>query len=155
MGRATLTLGNSPSVLLASASSGGTTAPARDLAATGFEVRVVSSHRFEAAAWSRHAARVYQAPPQSGSQRLLERLLEIGKADPGRILLPTSDETAWLYTDEATELGRYFRMFQPPIAVLLKVLDKELFTDAAISAGLAVLPNWNPRNIDDLAVLAP
>jgi hypothetical protein len=42
MGRATLTLSNGLSVLLASVSSGGTIAAARDLAARGLEVRVVS-----------------------------------------------------------------------------------------------------------------
>jgi predicted ATP-grasp superfamily ATP-dependent carboligase len=155
MGRVALSLSKNLSVLLASASSGGTIAAARHLGAKGFEVRVVSSHRFEAGAWSRHAARAYSAPSESESQRFFERLLEIGTADPGQILLPTSDETAWLYTLKAAELGRYFRMVQPPIEVLRKILDKKLFADAAISAGLAVLPSWDPRNIDDVAGLAP
>ena len=98
-----------------------------------------------AAAWSRYTARTYAAPPESESQRFLERLLAIGANDPGQILLPTSDETAWLYTLNAAELGRYFRIAQPSTAVLLKILDKKLFADAAISAGLAVLPSWDPR----------
>jgi D-aspartate ligase len=142
-------------VLLASASSGGTIAATRHLAAKGFDVHVVSSHRLEAAAWSHHAARVYLAPPESESQRFLERLLAIGANDPGQILLPTSDETAWLYTLNATELGRCFRLVQPSIAVLANILDKKLFADAAVRAGLAVLPSWDPRNIDDVGQLAP
>jgi predicted ATP-grasp superfamily ATP-dependent carboligase len=82
-------------------------------------------------------------------------LLAIGANDPGQILLPTSDETAWLYTLNAAELGRYFRIVQPSIAVLQNILDKKLFADAANRAGLAVLPSWDPRNIDDVTVLAP
>ena len=148
-------MGKSLSVLLASASSGGTIAAARHLGANGFGVRVVSSHRLGAAAWSHHTARAYSAPPESESQRFLERLLAIGASDPGQILLPTSDETAWLYTLNAAELGRYFRVVQPSIAVLLNILDKRLFADAAIRAGLAVLPSWYPRNIDDVAALTP
>jgi predicted ATP-grasp superfamily ATP-dependent carboligase len=140
---------------LASASSGGTIAAVRHLGANGFDVGVVSSYRLRAAAWSHYAARTYSAPPEAESQRFLERLLAIGASDPGQILLPTSDETAWLYTLNATELGRYFRLVQPSIAVLLKILDKKLFADAAIRAGLAVLPSWDPRNIDDVAELAP
>jgi D-aspartate ligase len=143
------------SVLLASASSGGAIAAARHLGAIGFDVRVLSSQRLAAAAWSRHTARAYSAPPESESQRFLERLLAIGAADPGQILLPTSDETAWLYTQNAAELGRYFRAVQPSTAVLLKILDKKLFADAAVSAGLAVLPSWDPRTIDDVEALAP
>ena len=142
-------------VLMASASSGGTIAAARHLGLNGFDVRVVSGHRFGAAAWSHHTAHAYSAPPESESQRFLERLLAIGANDPGQILLPTSDETAWLYTLNAPELGRYFRVVQPSIAVLLNILDKRLFSDAAIRAGLAVLPSWDPRNVNDVAALAP
>jgi predicted ATP-grasp superfamily ATP-dependent carboligase len=142
-------------VLLASASFGGTIAATRHLGAIGFDVRVLSSQRLAAAAWSRHTAGAYSAPPESESQRFLERLLAIGAADPGQILLPTSDETAWLYTQNAAELGRYFRAVQPSTAVLQKILDKKLFADAASRAGLAVLPSWDPRNIDDVEALAP
>jgi D-aspartate ligase len=155
MGRKTKSLSKRRSVLLASASSGGTIAAARHLAANGFEVGVVSSHRLGAAAWSRHTARSYWGPPESKSQGFLKRLLAIGANDPGQILLPTSDETAWLYTLNAKELGRYFRLVQPSIEVLQKILDKKRFADAAIRAGLAVLPSWDPRSIDEVVVLAP
>jgi len=142
-------------VLLASASSGGTIATARHLAANGFDVGVVSSHRLGAAAWSRHTTRTYWAPSESESQRFLKRLLAIGANDPGQILLPTSDETAWLYALNANELGQYFRLVQPSIEVLQKILDKKLFADAAIRAGLPVPPSWDPRTIDDVVALAP
>jgi D-aspartate ligase len=142
-------------VLLASASSGGTIAAARHLAENGFDVGVLSSHRLSAAAWSNRTARVYSAPAESDSQRFLERLLAIGANDPGQILLPTSDETAWLYTMNAAELGRYFRVVQPSTAVLLNILDKKLFADSAIKAGLAVLPSWYPRSLDEVVALAP
>jgi D-aspartate ligase len=155
MGRATLPRDKRPSVLLASAPSGGTIAAVRYLGANGFDVRVISSHRLGAAAWSRCAARVYSAPPESENLQFLERLLAIGAADPGQMLLPTSDETAWLYTVNAALLGQYFRLLQPSIASLRNILDKKLFADAATSAGLAVLPSWHPRSIDDLAALAP
>ena len=62
------------SVLLASASFGGTIAAVRHLAKHNIDVGVVSSHRLGAAAWSRHVARSYSAPPESESQRFLERL---------------------------------------------------------------------------------
>jgi D-aspartate ligase len=151
----TTSVSKSLSVLLASASSGGTIAAARHLGANGYDVRVVSSHRLAAAAWSHNTASTHSAPPESESERFLERLLAIGASDPGRILLPTSDETAWLYTLNAAQLERYFRIVQPSIAVLLNILDKKRFADAAIRAGLAVLPSWDPRGTDDVAELAP
>jgi D-aspartate ligase len=155
MGRVTLPSTKRLSVILASAASGGTIAAVRHLAANNIDVRVVSSFRLGAAAWSRHVARAYSAPPESESQQFLERLLAIGAADPGQILLPTSDETAWMYTENAALLERHFRLYQSPIATLRRILDKKLFSDAATSAGLAVLPSWDPRSIDDVAALAP
>lgn len=143
------------SVLLASASFGGTIAAVRHLAKHNIDVGVVSSHRLGAAAWSRHVARSYSAPPESEGQRFLERLIAIGAADPGQILLPTSDETAWMYAENAELLVRHFCMYQPSITTLQRILDKKLFADAAINSGLTVLPSWYPRNIDHVAELAP
>ena len=142
-------------MLLASAASGGTIATVRHLAAHNIDVRVVSSHRLGAAAWSRHAACAYSAPPEKEGQRFIERLLAIGATDPGQILLATSDETAWLYAENTDQLRQHFRLYQPSIAILRRILDKKLFADAAISAGLTVLPSWDPRDIDDVAALAP
>jgi D-aspartate ligase len=147
--------GTSLSVLLASAESGGTLAAARDLAKSGFDVRVLASHAVAAAAWSRHTARAYWAPPEGQTQRYLKRLLEIGAANPGQILLPTSDETSWLYAENAAILERHFRLYQPSVASLRRILDKKLFSDAAVKAGLDVLPSWSLRNIDELVALAP
>ena len=36
-----------------------------------------------------------------------------------------------------------------------RILDKKLLADAATSVGLAVLPSWDPRNIDDVVAIAP
>jgi D-aspartate ligase len=151
----TSSAGNRLSVLLASAAAGGTVAAVRHLGSKGIDVRVLSSQRLAAAAWSRHASRCYWAPPESETRRFLERLLAIGKVGPGPILLPTSDETAWLYTVNAAELKRHFCVYQPPIESIRRILDKKLFENAAISAGLAVLPSWDPRTIHDVAALAP
>jgi D-aspartate ligase len=143
------------SVILATAAAGGTIAAVRSLGASGVDVDVVSSERLGAAAWSRYAKRTFSAPPESDSQRFLERLLAIGKANPGRILLPTSDETAWIYAENATLLERHFRLYHPPITSLRRILDKKLFSDAAISAGLSVLPCWDPSSLEELTELAP
>jgi D-aspartate ligase len=143
------------SVLLASASFGGTIAAVRHLAKSNVDVGVLSSQRLDAAAWSRHAARVYSAPPESKVQSFLERLVAIGATDQGKILLPTSDETAWMYTENAALLARDFCLYQPSTATMQRILEKKLLADAAINAGLTVLPSWNPRNIDDVAKLSP
>jgi D-aspartate ligase len=142
-------------VLLASASASGTIAAVRNLGSNGFEVGVISSQPLSAAAWSRWAARSHSAPPETKSDQFLKRLLAIGRADPGQILLPTSDETAWQYTANADLLKRHFCVYQPPLATIRCILDKKLLAAAASKLGLAVLPYWDPRNINDLEALAP
>lgn len=146
---------NRPSVLLGSASSGGTLAALRDLAGYGVDVNVIVDHPFCAAGWSRCAAHRYAGPVESDNVRYLDRLLAIGKSNPGQVLLPTSDELVWLYTSNAPILARYFRLYQPPIETIERILDKALLEKAATIAGLAVLPSWDPQSADELAELAP
>ena len=141
-------------VLLASADAGGTLAAVRQLGTIGIDVGVINSHRLGAAAWSRSAARSYHAPPENQSSAFLDRLLTIGESKPGQILLPTSDETAWLYTLNAAQLERYFYMYQPSVVTMQRILNKKQFTNAAAAAGINVLPSWDP-SLDDLAALAP
>jgi D-aspartate ligase len=143
------------SVVLATAAAGGTIAAVRNLGARSVDVEVISSERLGAAAWSRYAKRTYSAPPESDSERFLERLLAIGEANPGRILLPTSDETAWIYAENALPLERHFRLYHPPISSLQRILDKKLFSEAALKVGLSVLPTWDPLSLEELAGLAP
>ena len=143
------------SVLLCSPSAGGTIAAVRNLGLAGFDVGVAAGQRLSAAAWSIHASRVYSCPSESRHQDFLARLLKIGADYPGQILLPTSDQTAWLYTEQATVLDQYFRVYQPPIATIQRILDKKLLTEAALAAGISVLPSWCPRNLDEVADLAP
>lgn len=143
-----------PSVLLASAAAGGTIAAARALNREGVEVAIVSSSRFEAAAWSRYAARAYSAPSEKNTQEFLQRLMAIGREAPGQVLLPSSDETAWLYGTHGAELGQYFRMYSAPAEILDRALDKSQFAKAAQAAGLKVPPSWYPMDLNDVARLA-
>jgi predicted ATP-grasp superfamily ATP-dependent carboligase len=147
------------SVVVASAAYAGTLAAVRDLGARGFEVVVMSgprlscawSPRVSAAAWSRYASRTYRAPQERDNEHFVAELLRIGAKNPGQVLLPTSDETAWMYTVHAAELGRYFRLLEPPLAAMQKILDKQQFASAAIAAGVRVVPSWEVHSLAELA----
>ena len=143
-----------PKVLLATAGAGGTIAAVRRLHEHGFDVNVVSSERLGSAAWSNRVAHAYKGPRESDGEGFIRWLMANGEADPGQILLATSDQTSWLYTMHAPELSRYFRLYQPSIATMRVILDKNLFAEAAVRAGLSILPSWEPRNIDDLLAVA-
>jgi D-aspartate ligase len=134
------------SVLVASASSGGTLAAVRNFGRHGISTHVVSSTRLGAAAWSRYASRSYFAPPEIESEKFIARLLAIGKNNPGLVLLPTSDQTAWIYTANADALARHFSIYQPSLESIQCILDKKLLAGAALQAGLDVLPSWDPED---------
>jgi D-aspartate ligase len=143
------------SVLLGSGSASGTLAAVRNLGANGVEVSVISSERLSAAAWSRWGSSSYSAPRETDSNQFLERLVAIGKDNPGQILLATSDQTAWLYAVNADLLSNYFHLYQPSLETIRSILDKKALADVALKAGLAVLPSWCPNNDRDLETLAP
>jgi D-aspartate ligase len=143
------------SVFLATAAAGGTIAATRNLGASGIDVRIMSSRRFSAAAWSRYASRTYPISSEGNEEQFLGQLLRIGAAEPGHVLLPTSDHTAWLYTKNADLLAQYFRLNQPSLSTLRRILDKKLLAEAAANAGLSVLPSWCPQNINELVTIAP
>ncbi len=149
--------------MLASASYAGTLAAVRDLGANGIRVSVMSgpridarwSPRISAAAWSRYCSRSYRSPSEHDNEGFLAALLAIGAADPGQVLLPTSDETAWLYTANAAKLAQHFIIYQPPLATLQRLLDKQQFAAAAKAAGVPAVPTWEVRSPAELAALAP
>ncbi len=143
------------SVVLSTAGSGGTIAAVRDFRARGIEVSVIAADRLAAAAWSNTKPRTYIAPPESASEPFIDRLMAIGAAHPGQILLPTSDQTAWLYTANAERLKEHFCVYQPSKETMEKILNKQLFEDAVRKAGLAVLPSWRPRSMAELEAIAP
>lgn len=146
---------SSPSVLLASGSASGTLAAVRALGKNGIDASILSSEPLSAAAWSRWASRSYSAPPETDTDRFLTRLISIGAKHAGQILLPTSDETTWLYTANADVLAKHFNLYQPAFSTVQKILDKGLLAAAATEAGLPVVPSWYPSSTNDLNALAP
>ena len=116
---------------------------------------MLASERLGAAAWSRWVSCSHKAPPESDNKRFLSLLLDIGRSDPGQILLPTSDETTWLYTKNSAQLAEYYFLYQPSAQVFGRILDKSLLAAAAVKAGLASPPTWDPGTIDELHALAP
>lgn len=142
-------------VLLATGSSGGTISAVRELSKSGLRVAVISDRWLCPASWSRFTSRSCKGPRERDSRQFLDLLLRMGAACPGQVLLPTSDETAWLYAANAPLLQRHFQLQIPPIETIKCILDKKLLADAATQAGLAVLPTWEPRSLADVVALAP
>ncbi|MFL5378029.1 MAG: carbamoyl-phosphate synthase [Myxococcales bacterium] len=127
-----------PPVLLTMAGHAGTLAAARCFGNAGIHVTVASDSVLRPAAWSRHAKRTVRCPRPSDPVKFLEWLLEFGKANPGHFLYPTCDDFAYLFARHREELSRNFVLYQPPVEVILDLLDKKSLYEACGRAGVAV-----------------
>ena len=141
-------------VLLTMPTYGGTLAAARLLGSSGVPV-VVAGHQILAAArWSRYVSRFVSCPPVQEGERFIAWLTAYGERHPGHVLLPTSDETALLYASNAKLLEASFRMYQPPLESILRILDKKSLSAACQRVGLDTLPSWFPSRESELHALA-
>jgi len=141
-------------VLVSSASAGGTIAAVRCLGAQDYDVGVLYNSRLSAAIWSRYAARSYRGPRENDSEAFLARLMEIGAERPGQVLLASSDETAWLYAENAATLSSRFIVHQPPVETFRRILDKSQLAAAAAKVDVATPPTWSAPEGEELAELA-
>ena len=133
---------------------GGTLAAVRLLGASGVPV-VVAGHQILAAArWSRYVSRFVSCPPVQEAERFIAWLTAYGERHPGHVLLPTSDETALLYTSNAKLLEASFRLYQPLLGSILRILDKRRLSEACHRVGLDTLPSWFPSGEGELCALA-
>ncbi len=143
-----------PAILLADATWYGTLAAARDLGSRGVPVTLASDALLAPARASRYVTRSLSCPPTAEADALLEWLLRFGRANPGHVLYPTSDNLAWLIAANERTLAACFRLFTPAIEALVQLLDKERMGRAALTAGLDVPDAWYPQDEAEVERLA-
>ncbi len=141
-------------IFLANADYYGTLAATRALGARGIPVYVGSERRLAASAWSRHATKVLRCPSFAESERFVDWLADLGAREPGIVLVPTSDEAAFLYALHRERLEASFVMCGPPIEAIVEVLDKKRLYETAVRAGLEVPPTWFPETDGDVEQIA-
>ena len=129
-----------PPVLLTEATAYGTLAAVRCLGRAGVPVSVAGPEVLAPSHWSRHATRRLRAPGTGEPERHLEWLLEFGAREPGHVLYPTNDDSAWLIAFHADELARSYRLRQPAFATVRRLLDKRLLAEACETVGIRTPP---------------
>lgn len=132
-------------ILLTNADFYGTLAAVRCLGRRGIPTVVAAERLLEPARWSRFASRVVKAPGSESPLRFMEWLVDFGRREPGHVLYPTSDETAWLFALHRDELAPYFVMSQPDVAVIESLLDKERLRALCAEVGIATPATHTPR----------
>src|SRR5262245_18588833 len=143
-----------PPMLLMMPTYGGTLAAARCLGEHGISLTVAGQELLAPTRWSRHTARWVRCPPVPQTRELLAWLLDFGRREPGHVLYPASDDLAWLFAANATELKHHFLMYQPPLETLVRLLDKKALQQACRSAGIDTVPTWFPESEADVRDLA-
>src|SRR5262245_28473541 len=141
-------------VLLTMAAYHGTLAAARCLGRRGIPITVADQDYFAPALWSRFATRRRICPSPEEPERYVSWLLDFGRRFPGHVLYPTGDDVAWLFARHRSDLGAYFRLYQPPLDAVYTLLNKRRLAEACAAAGLDTPATWSVDEGDDLDRLA-
>jgi D-aspartate ligase len=139
-----------PPALLTVANYNGTLAAVRSLGRAGIQVTTADPSRFAVSAWSKYATTRVQCPPVRATADFLEWLLAFGNTHERHVLLPTNDDSAWLYSLHREQLARYFYVAAPPVEVVYGLLNKATLYSNALDAGLDVPRTWFPTDADDV-----
>lgn len=132
----------------------GTLAAARDLGRAGRPVLLVDRSGLSRTRWSRYVRRRIACPaPGADPQGFLEVLLAFGQRESGHVLYPTSDDTAFLFALHADRLGRWFRLYQPPLETVYALLNKKRLFRLCSQVGLDAPATWFPTSEEEVAAL--
>lgn len=135
-----------PPVLLTVGQYYGTLAAARCFGRAGIPVTLAESAALAPARWSRHVTRRVPFPDLSAVEPFLARLLAFGAESPGHVLLPCSDDEAWLLAAHREDLADSFTLLPTPFSAIDALLDKPTLHERARAAGLATPDTWLPRS---------
>jgi D-aspartate ligase len=143
-----------PPALLTMPAYHGTLAAVRNLGRHGVPVTTADPNRFTRASWSKYTAQHVRCPPVRDTDRFIEWLLRFGREHERHVLLPTCDDTAFLYALHRDELAKHFHLSVPKVEVLHGLLNKRLLMDRAREVGLVTPQSWTPQSPAELARLA-
>lgn len=147
-------MSSTPPVLLTAGQAYGTLAAARCLGRAGVPVTLAEAYRLAPARWSRHVTRRVRCPDPSDTAAFLAWLLDFGAASPGHVLLPSTDEVAWLAAENQAALAGRFHLVPVPFAAVDDLLDKRSLHEHCGAVGLDVPETRFPRSEEEAAALA-
>jgi predicted ATP-grasp superfamily ATP-dependent carboligase len=142
-----------PPVLLTVGRYYGTLAAARCLGRAGIPVTLAEPHRLAPARWSRFVTRRVGCPEVLDADAFLAWLLAFGAASPGHVLLPCSDDVAWLVAENHRALGANFRLLPSSFAAMDALLDKRSLGEHCQAVGLDIPETWFPQSEEEAAAI--
>jgi D-aspartate ligase len=143
-----------PPALLTMPGFHGTLAAVRNLGRNGVPVTTADPSRFTGASWSKYTTKSVRCPPIRETDRFLSWLMAFGKRSERHVLLPTCDDTAFLYSLHRERLAEHFYSAVPGVDVMQALLNKRLLMEHARAVGLATPRSWTPGSVEEVATLA-
>lgn len=145
------TPGGLPPVLLTTPAYYGTLAAVRSLGRGDVPVTTAGPSTWAISGWSKYASTHVSCPATTDTEAFLSWLEEFGREQSEKhVLLPTCDDTAWLYARYRERLARYFHMSSASIETIHALLHKGRLAEHAREAGLDVPRTWFPEAEADL-----
>lgn len=141
-------------VLLTNGGFYGTLAAARYFGRHGHRVVIADPDTGSPAAASRHVHAEVVSPSCLLGTALIDWLVEYGRAHPGTLLYPCSDDHAWLFARHHARLAPHFITYQPAFEVVQTLLDKERLYRTCEGLGIPVPHTLYPRSMDEVAAMA-
>jgi D-aspartate ligase len=141
----------------------GTLATARCLGQRSIDVALVDATPWALARASRYVRHFERLPPARRADDFMEWLIDRGRGAgqgkrrtnfAGRVLYPANDEQVFLFAQHQQELSRYFRVYQPPIDAIYRILNKQRLYEACDHAGVDHPATWYPREEAEVRELA-
>lgn len=144
-----------PPVLLTKPSYHGTLAAVRALGRSSVPVATAGPSRWSISSWSKYSTHHYDCPPTSDPGAFISWLTEFGrKQSVKHVLLPTCDDTAWLYARYREQLLEHFHLGPATIDTIHGLLHKGQLAEHARQVGLDVPRTWYPRSQRDVLLVA-
>lgn len=140
--------------LVLSGSYYGSLAAARCLGRAGIPVTVADHSRTAPALWSRFVRGREQCPAESDADALLEWLEDFGARAPRHVLYPSSDDSAFLISQERARLERWFDLYSPSLESIYALLNKRRLHLAAGAVGIETPRTWFAANAAELDAVA-
>jgi D-aspartate ligase len=143
-----------PPVLLLTPAHYGTLAAVRSFGRASISVTIAGTSPWTVAAFSKYTRTSLICPSTTDSAALLAWLEEFGRTHERHVLLPTCDDTAWLYARHRERLAPHFYLGSSSISAVHRLLHKARLAEEAAAVGMDTPMAWVPRSESELATVA-
>jgi D-aspartate ligase len=132
----------------------GTLAAVRALGRAGISVKTAGSGQWTMSGASKYSEASLVCPQPTETVALLAWLEDFGRHNARHVLLPTCDDTAWLYARHREQLSKYFYLAPAEIAAVHGLVHKGKLAEHARAVGLDTPNTWFPASAHDLSLAA-